>query len=112
MRHLSQKGRYVIQKVKFDGTLKVYTVIHNNLYPYNISSILLHSAFFIVQLSHPYTTTGKTTALTRQTFVDKVMSLLFNILSRLVITFHPRSKCLLISWLQSPPAVIWESASL
>ena len=60
----------------------------------------------MVQLSHPYMTTGKTIALTRQTFVDKVMSLLFNILSRLVITFLPRSKCLLISWLQSPSAVI------
>ena len=66
------------------------------------------SGFFIVQLSHPYITTGKTTALTRWTFVGKVMSLLFNILSRLVITFLPRSKCLLISWLQSLSAVILE----
>ena len=72
------------------------------------ASILLHSAFFIVQLSHPYMTTGKTIALTRQTFVGKVMSLLFNILSRLVITFLPRSKHLLISWLQSPSAMILE----
>ena len=72
------------------------------------ASILLHSAFFTVQLSHPYMTTGKTIALTRQTFVGKVMSLLFNMLSRLVITFLPRSKCLLISWLQSPSAVILE----
>ena len=63
------------------------------------ASILLRSAFFIVQLSHPYMTTGKTIALTRRTFVDRVMSLLFNMLSRLVITFLPRSKCLLISWL-------------
>ena len=70
------------------------------------ASTLLHSAFFIVQLSHPYMTTGKTIALTRRTFVGKVMSLLFNKLSRLVITFLPRSKCLLISWLQSPSAVI------
>ena len=70
------------------------------------ASILRHSAFFIVQLSHPYTTTGKTIALTRWTFVSKVMSLLFNILSRLVIDFLPRSKRLLISWLQSPSAVI------
>ena len=70
------------------------------------ASILLCSAFFIVQLSHPYTTTGKTTALTRQTFVGKVMSLLLNMLSRLVITFLPRSKHLLISWLQSPSDVI------
>ena len=66
------------------------------------------SAFFIVQLSHPYMTTGKTIASTRQTFVDKIMSLLFNVLSRLVITFLPRSKHLLILWLQSPSAVILE----
>ena len=72
------------------------------------ASILWCSAFFIVQLSHPYVTTGKTIALTRWTFVGKVMSLLFNRLSRLVITFLPRSKHLLISWLQSPTAVIWE----
>ena len=72
------------------------------------ASILWCSAFFTVQLSHPYMTTGKTIALTRWTFVDKVMSLLFNVLSRLVITFRPRSKCLLISWLQSPSAVILE----
>ena len=69
-------------------------------------SIFRHSAFFTVQLSHPYMTTGKTIALTRRTFVDKVMSLLYNILSRLVISFLPRSKRLLISWLQSPSAVI------
>ena len=75
------------------------------------ASILLRSAFFIVQLfsSHPYMTTGKTIALTRWTFVDKVMSLLFNMLSRLVITFLPRSKHLPISWLQSPSAVIFSS---
>ena len=72
------------------------------------ASILQRSAFFIVQLSHPYMTTGKTIALTRQTSVGKVMSLLFNMLSRLVITFLPRSKHLLISWLQSPSAVILE----
>ena len=72
------------------------------------ASILWHSAFFTVQFSHPYLTTGKTTALTRRTFVGKVMSLFFNILSRLVITFLQRSKCLLISWLQSPSAVILE----
>ena len=70
------------------------------------ASILQCSDFFIVQLSHPYMTTGKTIALTRWTFVGKVMSLLFNMLSRLVMTFLPRSKCLLISWLQSPSAVI------
>ena len=72
------------------------------------ATILQHSAFFIIQLSHPYMTTGKTTALTRWTFVGKLMSLLFNMLSRLVITFLPRSKHLLISWLQSPSAVILE----
>ena len=71
------------------------------------ASILRRSAFFTVQLSHPYMTTGNTIALTRQTFVGKVMSLLFNMLSRLVITFLLRSKRLLISWLQSPSAVIW-----
>ena len=71
------------------------------------ASILRHSAFFRVQLSHPYMTTGKSIALTRWTFVAKVMSLLFNMLSRMVITFLPRSMCLLISWLQSPSAVIW-----
>ena len=70
------------------------------------ASILQPSAFFIIQLSHPYMTTGKTIALARQAFIDKVMSLLLNMLSRLVIAFLPRSKCLLISWLQSPSAVI------
>ena len=74
----------------------------------SIASVLQYSAFFMVQLSHPYITTGKIIALTRWTFVSKVMSLLFNMLSRLVIAFLPRSKCLLISWLQSPPAVILE----
>ena len=76
-----------------------------------LNSLLQHhrcSAFFMVQLSHPYMTTGKTIALTRWTFAGKVMSLLFNMLSRLVITFPPRSECLLISWLQSPSAVILE----
>ena len=72
------------------------------------ASILQHSAFFIVQLSHPYTTTGKTIALTGRTFVGKVMSLLFNMLFRLVITFLPRSKSLFTSWLQSPSAVVLE----
>ena len=73
------------------------------------ASVLWCSAFFIVQLAHPYMTTGKTVALTRRTFVDKVMSLLFNMLSSLVITFLPRNKCLLISWLQSPSAVMLEA---
>ena len=72
------------------------------------ASVLWHSAFFIVQLSHPYMTTGKTIALTRWTFVGKVMSLLFNMLSRFVIVFLPRRKHLLISWLQSPSALILE----
>ena len=72
------------------------------------ASVLQCSAFFIVQFSHPYRTTGKTIALTRQTFVGKVISLLFNMLSKFVIAFLPRSKCLLISWLQSPSAVILE----
>ena len=85
------------------GTLKSLLQHHSSK-----TSILRHSAFFVVQLSHPYMTTGKTITLTRQTFVGKVMSLLFNMLSRLVITFLPRSKCLLISWLQSPSAVILE----
>ena len=83
------------------GTLKSLLQHHSSK-----ASILRCPAFFIVQLSHPYTTTGKTIALTRQTFFGKVMSLLFNMLSRLVITFLPRSKRLLISWLQSPSAVI------
>ena len=76
------------------------------------ASVLWHSAFFTVQLSHPYMTTGKTIALTRQTFVGKVMSLLFNMLSRLIITFLPSSKCLLISRLQSPSAVILGSSKI
>ena len=85
------------------GTLKSLLQHHSSK-----TSILRRSAFFTVQLSHPYMTTGKTIALTRWTFVGKVMSLLFNMLSTLVITFLPRSKCLLISWLQSPSAVILE----
>ena len=85
------------------GTLKSLLQHHSSK-----ASILWHSAVFIVQLPHPYMTTGKTIAFTRWTFVDKVMFLLFSMLSRLVITFLPRSKCLLISWLQSPSAVILE----
>ena len=81
-------------------------------HPSSKVSILQHSAFFIVQLSHPYMTTGKTIALNRWTFVGKVISLLFNMLSRLVIAFLPRSKHLLISWLQSPSAVILESPNI
>ena len=85
------------------GTLKSLLQHHSSK-----ASILWRSSFFIVQPSHPYMTTGKTIALTRWTFVGKVMSLLFNMLSRLVITFLPRRKCLLISWLQSPSAEILE----
>ena len=89
------------------GTLKSLLQHHSSKV-----SILQCSAFFIVQLSHPYMTTGKTIALTRRTFVGKVMSLLFNVLSRLVITFLPRNSHLLISWLQSPSAVILESKKM
>ena len=85
------------------GTLKSLLQYHSSK-----ASVLWHSAFFMAQLSHPYMTTGKTIALTRWIFVSKVMSLLSNMLSRLVIAFLPRSKCLLISWLQSPCAVILE----
>ena len=85
------------------GTLKSLLQHHSSK-----ASVLWHSALFTVQLSHPYMTTGKTIASTRWTFVDKVIFLLFNMLSRLVITYLPRSKCLLISWLQSPSSVILE----
>ena len=85
------------------GTLKSLLQHHSSK-----ASVLQHSALFIVQLSHPNMTTRKTIALTRRTFVAKVMSLLFNVLSRLVITLLPRSKCLSISWLQAPSAVILE----
>ena len=85
------------------GTLKSLLQHHSSK-----ALILQRSAFFMVQLSHPYMTTGKTIALTRWTFDSKVMSLLFNMLSRLVIAFLPKSKCLLISWLQSPSAVVLE----
>ena len=85
------------------GTLKSLIRRHSSKV-----SILQCSAFFMAQLSHPYMTTGKTIALTRQTFVSNVMSLLFNMLSRFVIAFLPRSKCVLVSWLKSPSAVILE----
>ena len=84
------------------GTLKSLLQHHSSK-----ATILRGSVFLMVQFSHPYTTTGKTIALTRRTFVGKVMSLLFNMMSRFVIAFLPRSKCLLISWLQSPSVVIW-----
>ena len=89
--------------LEVQGTLKILFQHYSSK-----ASILQHSAFFIVQLSHPYTATGKTTALIRQTFVGKAMSLLFNMWSKLVITFIPRSRHLLISWLQSSSAVILE----
>ena len=89
--------------MQFEGLLKSLLQHHSSK-----ASILRRSPFFIVQLSHPYMTTGKTIALTTRTFVDYVISLLFNMLSRLVLTFLPRSKRLLISWLKSPSAVILE----
>ena len=88
--------------LEVQGTLKSLLQHHSSK-----ASIFWHSAFFTVQLSHPHMTTGKTIALTRRTFVGKVMSLFFNVLSRFVITFLPRSKRLLISWLQSPSAKVW-----
>ena len=91
------------QVLAVQGTLRSLLQHHSSK-----ASILRCSAFVTVQISHPYMTTGKTIALTRWTFVGTVMSLLLNMLSRLIITFHPRSKCLLISWLQSPSAVILE----
>ena len=93
--------------VAVQGTLK--SLLHHHS---SKTSILRHSAFFIVQISHPYISTGKTIALTRWTFVGKVISLLYNMLSRLVITFLPRSKSFLISWLQSPSALILESSKI
>ena len=96
-------GKSWLDLLAVQGTLKSLLQHHSSK-----ASILRRSAFFTVQLSHPYMTTGKTIALTRQTFVGKVISLLFNMLSRLVVTFLPKSKRLLISWLQSPSAVILE----
>ena len=96
-----------LELLAVQGTLKSLLQHHSSK-----ASILWRSTFFIVQLSHPHMTTAKTIALTRWTFVDKVISLLFNMLSRLVITFLPRSKRLLISWLQSPSAVILELNSV
>ena len=100
---ISLRMYWLVDLLAVQATLKSLLQHHSSK-----ASILQRSAFFVVQLSHPYMTTGKTTALTRQTFVDKVMSLLFNMLSRLVITFFPRNKRLLISLLQSPSAVILE----
>uniref|UniRef100_A0AC11DJP0 Uncharacterized protein n=2 Tax=Ovis aries TaxID=9940 RepID=A0AC11DJP0_SHEEP len=94
---------YWLDLLAVQGTLKSLLQHHSSK-----ASVLKCSAFFIVQLSYPYMTTGKTIALTRRTFAGKLMSLLFSMLSRLVITFLPRSKRLLISWLQSPSAVLLE----
>ena len=102
-RRRGRQRRRWLDGLAVQGTVKSLLQHHSSK-----ASILRCSAFFTVQLSHPYTTTGKTIALTRQTFVGKVMSLLFNMLSRLAIAFLPRSKCLLTSWLQSPSAVILE----
>ena len=96
-----------LELLAVQGTLKSLLQYHSSK-----ASILLCSAFFIIQLSHSHMTTGKTIALTRRTFVDKAMSLLFNMLSRLLINFLPRRKRLLISWLQSPFAVILESRTI
>ena len=100
---ISFRMDFRLDLLALQGTLKSLLQHHSSK-----ASILRCSAFFMVQLSHPYVTTGKAIALTRWTFVDKVMSLLFNMLSRLVIAFLPRNKRLLISWLQSPSAVILE----
>ena len=98
---------YLVEFLAVQGTLKSLLQHHSSK-----ASILRHTAFFVVYLSYPYMTTGKTRALTRWTFVGKVMSLLFNLLSRVVITFLPRSKCLVISWLQSPFAVNLEPKNI
>ena len=100
-------GAHQLDLLAVQGTLKSLLQHHSSK-----ASILRCSVFFLVQLSYPYMTTGKTIALTRWTFVGKVMSLRFNMLSRLVITFLPRSKRLLISWLQSPSAVILEPKNI
>ena len=105
----NEHPRLISFRMDWLDLLAVQGTLKSLLQHYSLkASVLQCSAFFIVQLSHPYMTTGKTTVLTRQTFVGKVMSLLFNMLSRLVTTFLPRSKRILISWLQSPSAVILE----
>ena len=104
---ISPSNEYSGHLLAVQGTLKSLLQHHSSQ-----PSVLRHSAFFVVQLSHPYMTTGKIIALTRWTFVRKIMSLLFNMLARLVIAFFPRSKHLLISWLQSPSAVILEAKKI
>ena len=111
--HFNEHPGLISFRMDWLDLLAVQRTLKNLLQHYSSkASIFRHSAFFTVQFSHPYMTIGKTIALTRQTFVDKVMSLLFNMLSRLVITFIPRSKRLLISWLQSPSTVILESKKI
>ena len=95
-------------RVDWLDLLAVQGTLNSLQHPSSKAPILWRSAFFMVPLSHPYMTTGKTVALTRQIFVGRIMFLLFNMLSRLVITFLPRRKCFLISWLQSPSMLIWE----
>ena len=105
----SEYSGLISSRIDWFGLLAVQGAFKSHLQHHNSkASIIQHSAFFMVQLSHPYVTTGKTIALTRWIFAGKVMTSLFNMLSRLVITFLPRSKNLLISWLQSPAAVILE----
>ena len=107
--HQAEYSGLISFRIDWFDLLAVHGILKSLLQQHSSSptpSILWHSAFFMVQLSHPYMTTGKAIALDIQTFVSKVMSLLFNILSRFVIAFLPRSKRLLISWLQSPSAVI------
>ena len=107
--HLNEYSGLISFRMDWLDLLAVLGTLKSLLQHYSSkTSILRLSAFFTVQLSHPYMTTGKTIALTRRTFVGKVMSLLLNTLSRFVIAFLPRSKCLLISWLQSPSVLIME----
>ena len=107
--HSNDYSGLISFRIGWFDLLTVQGTLKSRLQHYSSQASILHcSAFFMVQISHPYMTTGKTIALTRWTFVGKVMSLLFNMLSRLVIAFLPRSKCLLMSWLQSPSAVILE----
>ena len=108
----NEYSRLISLRIDWFDLLEVWGTLKSLLQHHSSKASIRHSAFFIVQLSHPYMTTGKTIALTRRTFVSKVMSLLFNMLSRLIITFLPRSKRLLISWLQSPSVVILEPAKI
>ena len=109
----NEYSRLIFFRIDWFDLLAIQGTLKSLLQCYNSkASILQHSAFFIVQLSHPYMTTGKTIALTRHTFVGKVMSLLFNMLSRLVTAFLPRSEHLLISWLQSLSAVVLETPKM